>query len=130
MSNKPEFAKDGYQKELGEIAGEPLPGKRSRRLSSAEQEKLGIPSPAAVLEALRSKPRRGTPSRTESALPARQSLRLNQRDFARLIGTSSATIRNWEQRRTPIPKMARKLLRVVERHPAILADLAEVDSAK
>jgi putative transcriptional regulator len=92
-------------------------------LPDAEQRKRGIPSPAEVLEKLRSKPKRGTPSRTGSALPARRALRLSQREFARLIGTTPATVRNWEQGRTPVPSMAQKFMRVVERHPEILADL-------
>jgi putative transcriptional regulator len=61
----------------------------------------------------------------EAALPARKALRLSQKDFARLIGATPATVRNWEQGRTPIPPMARKFIRVVERHPEVLADLAE-----
>jgi DNA-binding transcriptional regulator YiaG len=55
---------------------------------------------------------------------------LNQRDFARLIGTSPAAIRNWEQGRTRIPRMAKKLMHVVERHPDVLSELTEVDSQR
>lgn len=130
MSKKPEFTKEGYQKNLRDIAGEPLPRAKARRLTKAQQQQLGIPTAEAVLQALRSKPSRGTPSRTTSALPARKSLRLSQRDFARLIGTSPSAVRNWEQGRTRIPRMARKLMRVVERHPDVLADLAEMESKR
>ena len=131
MSKKPEFTKEGYQKDLKDIGGEPLPGTNVRRLSKEEEEEeLGIPSPDEVLQALRSKPARGTPSRTENALPARKVLRLNQRDFARLIGTSPAAVRNWEQGRTRIPRMAKKLMHVVQRHPDVLSELTEMDSQR
>ena len=130
MSKKPEFTKEGYQSNIRNIGDESLPGAKTRRLTKKDQKQLGIPSPEAVLQALRCKPSRGTPSRTETALPVRKSLRLNQHDFARLIGTSPAAVRNWEQGRTRIPRMARKLLHVVERHPDVLADLAEMDSKR
>lgn len=130
MSKKPEFTKEGYQKGLKEIGGEPLPSPKARRLSKTAEKQLGIPSPDEVLKKLRSKPARGTPSRTENALPARRALRLNQRDFARLIGTSPAAIRNWEQGRTRIPRMAKKLMNVVQRHPDVLSELTEVDSER
>jgi hypothetical protein len=82
MSKKPEFTKIGS---------------KARRPSMKAVDELGIPSPDEVLQALRSKPARGTPSRTENALPARKVLRLNQRGFARSIGTSPAAIRNWNK---------------------------------
>jgi hypothetical protein len=59
MSRKPEFTKEGYQKDLKDIGGEPLPGTNARRLSKKEVDELGIPSPDEVLQALRSKPARG-----------------------------------------------------------------------
>lgn len=128
MNKKPEFTKEGYQKNLNDIGDEPLPGEKAKPLSNELQAKLGIPSPEEVLQALRSKPARGTPSRTVNALPVRKTLRMNQRDFAKLIGTSPAAVRNWEQGRTRIPRMARKLMHVVERHPDVLSDLSESDT--
>jgi DNA-binding transcriptional regulator YiaG len=128
MSKKTEFTKEGYQKDLKDIGGDPLPGELARRLSKEDEESFGIPSPDEVLQALRSKPERGTPSRTKNALPVRKALRLNQRDFAKLIGTSPAAVRNWEQGRTRIPRMAKKLMYVVERHPNVLSELVEEDS--
>lgn len=130
MKRIPEFTKEGYQKNLKDIANEPLPGENAKPISKELEEQLGIPSPEEVLQALRSKPARGTPSRTENALPARKRLRMNQQDFARLIGTSPAAVRNWEQGRTRIPRMARKLMHVVERHPDILSDLSEADNKR
>jgi hypothetical protein len=67
------------------------------------------------------------PSRTGNALPARKALRLNQRDFPRLSGTSPAAIRIGEQGRTRIPRMAKKLMHVDKRHSDILPELTEVD---
>jgi DNA-binding transcriptional regulator YiaG len=128
MSKQPEFTKDGYQKSLKAIGGTPLPGAKAERLSKAEEERLGIPSTEEVLQHLRSKPARGTPSRTDNALPARRALRLNQRDFAKLIGTSPAAIRNWEQGRTRIPRMAEKIMHVAERYPKVLSEISEMDS--
>jgi DNA-binding transcriptional regulator YiaG len=128
MNKKPEFTKEGYQKDLKDIGGEPLPRTSARRVSKKEVDELGISSPDKVLQALRSKPARGTPSRTENTLPARKVLRLNQRDFAKLIGTSPAAVRNWEQGRTRIPPMAKKLMHVVQRHPDVPSELTEVDS--
>lgn len=127
MSKQPEFTKEGYQKELKQIGGESLPGTLARRLSKEEELEFGIPTSDEILENLRSQPARGTPSRTESALPVRRALRLNQRDFARLIGASPAAIRNWEQGRTRIPRMAKKFMRVVERHPDVLSELIKGD---
>lgn len=128
MSKKPEFTKEGYQKNLNDIGGEALPGETAKPLPKKQQADLDIPSPEEVLQALRSKPARGTPNRTENALPIRKSLRMNQRDFAKLIGTSQAAVRNWEQGRTRIPRMARKIMHVVERHPDVLSDLSESDT--
>jgi len=130
MNKKPEFDKEGYQKDIRSIGTETLPSNKTRRLTQEEQEQLGIPSPETVLDHLRSKPSRGTPNRMGTALSARKALRLNQRDFARLIGSSPAAVRNWEQGRTRVPRMARKLMHVVERHPDILKDLAEMDAEK
>jgi DNA-binding transcriptional regulator YiaG len=130
MGKQPEFDADGYQSSIRQINNEPLPGNEAKRLSPKEQQQLGIPDPEAVLQALRSRPRRGTPMRIQSALAARKALRLNQRDFAKLIGTSPAALRNWEQGRTHMPLMARKLLRLMEKHPSLVADLVEVDAKR
>ena len=116
------------QSNLQDLAGEYLPEKKLRRLSWKAQEASGIPSPESVLQSLRSKPRRGTPLRTQKALAVRKLLSLNQRDFARLIGTSPASVRNWEQGRTRIPRTVHKLIRIIERHPDIIADLADMES--
>jgi len=88
MSKMPNFDKEGYQQDLETLNGTPLPREESVPFNPQAQKKLGIPDADSILQGIRSRPRRGTPSRTQTALPARQALHLNQRDFARLIGTS------------------------------------------
>ncbi len=47
----------------------------------------------------------------------RKKLQMSQSQFARLIGISAATLRNWEQGRTYPEGPARVLLRVAENRP-------------
>src|SRR5690606_35432445 len=96
-------------------------------LDVAAQKNLGIPSAESVLEELRSSPKRGTSVRLSSVrvLPVRAKLKLSQKDFAVLVGTTPAAVRNWEQGRSPVPPMAKKLFRVIEKRPAVIKDLAE-----
>lgn len=52
----------------------------------------------------------------------RRRLGLTQQEFARLIGVSVATLRNWEQgRRRPVGP-ARALLRIAATHPDAVLD--------
>lgn len=54
----------------------------------------------------------------------RTSLDLTQEQFAALLCISVKTLRNWEQgRRTPTGP-AMRLLRIAERHPRVLLDVA------
>ena len=53
----------------------------------------------------------------------RQSYGLSQEKFARLIGISVATLRNWEQGRRNPEGPARVLLRVAARHPEAVLDV-------
>lgn len=54
----------------------------------------------------------------------RRKLKLSQTKFARLIGVSPATLRNWEQGRTYPEGAARALLQVADKRPdAILEAL-------
>ena len=48
----------------------------------------------------------------------RQQFDLSQRDFARLLGISVRTLRNWEQGRRAPRGSARVLLKVAAKHPA------------
>lgn len=54
----------------------------------------------------------------------RESYRLSQAKFAALMGISAATLRNWEQGRRKPEGSAQVLLRVVERHPEAVLDVA------
>ena len=55
---------------------------------------------------------------------ARQSLGFSQSQFAELIQTPVATLRDWEQGRFAPPGAALCLLRIVVKHPEVLTDLA------
>ncbi len=48
----------------------------------------------------------------------RQQFELSQREFARLLGISVGTLRNWEQGRRAPRGSARVLLKVAAKHPA------------
>jgi putative transcriptional regulator len=57
-------------------------------------------------------------------IAVRNALGLSQSRFAELLGVSKRTLQEWEQgRRTPTGA-AKTLLRVVERHPEVLRELA------
>jgi len=48
----------------------------------------------------------------------RESVRVSQAEFARLIGVSRRTLENWEQNRTAPSGPARALLKIVAANPA------------
>jgi putative transcriptional regulator len=50
----------------------------------------------------------------------RQKLKLNQDEFADLMGVSVKTLRNWEQHRREPQGPARSLLRIAERAPGVV----------
>jgi putative transcriptional regulator len=49
---------------------------------------------------------------------------LSQDDFAHLLGISVRTLQNWEQGRRAPTGPAMKLLRIAERHPEVLLEMA------
>lgn len=49
---------------------------------------------------------------------------LSQADFATALGVSKRTLEQWEQGRRQPSGAARTLLRIVERHPEVLRDVA------
>lgn len=53
----------------------------------------------------------------------RASLGLSQPRFARLLGVSAGTYRNWETSRTATPHTVAVLCRLVERAPEAVVDL-------
>ncbi len=54
------------------------------------------------------------------AQAARVHLKLSQEKFAKLLGVSVATLRNWEQGRREPTGAAKVLLRVAQKHPEAL----------
>jgi len=59
-----------------------------------------------------------------TAIAARKSLGLSQSEFAKLLGVSIRTLQDWEQGRKQPSGAAKMLLRVAEKHPKILLDVA------
>lgn len=64
-------------------------------------------------------------ARLNSAVTARQRTGLNQKNFARAIGVGTGTLRNWEQGRVTPKGTAATLLKVVEKRPEILKEIAK-----
>jgi len=64
-------------------------------------------------------------SRLNSAVKARRQSGLNQKNFARIIGIGTNTLRNWEQGRIRPKGTAATLLKILEKYPEILAAIAD-----
>ena len=62
--------------------------------------------------------------RVPTVTSARLRSGLSQSEFAALLGVSKRTLQQWEQGRRKPSGAARTLLKVVERHPEVLRDLA------
>ena len=60
------------------------------------------------------------------AVSARRSVDLTQREFAKLLNVSIDTIQDWEQGRRSPRGAAKTLLKVVQSHPKVLEELAEL----
>ena len=58
------------------------------------------------------------------ALSIRLDLKLSQPEFAKLLGVPVGTIRDWEQGRKQPGSAAITLLKVAEKHPDILEEIA------
>ena len=58
------------------------------------------------------------------AIVARKSLGLSQAEFSKLLGVSVRTLQDWEQGRKQPSGAAKMLLRVAEKHPKVLLDVA------
>ncbi|MDG1301960.1 MAG: type II toxin-antitoxin system MqsA family antitoxin [Opitutae bacterium] len=63
-------------------------------------------------------------ARLNHAVLARRRTGLNQKNFARAIGVGTGTLRNWEQGRVQPKGTAATLLKVVEKRPEILKEIA------
>lgn len=59
-----------------------------------------------------------------SIIAARNAAGLSQARFASLLGVSVRTLQEWEQGRRQPSGAAKTLLRVVEKHPEVLRELA------
>ena len=58
------------------------------------------------------------------AISARQSVKMTQKEFARLLHVSVDSIQDWEQGRRSPRGAAKTLLRVAQDHPEVLEELA------
>ncbi len=58
------------------------------------------------------------------AISARKSVKLTQREFAKLLNVSIDTIQDWEQGRRSPRGAAKMLLKVAQSHPKVLEQLA------
>ncbi|MBI5937503.1 Xre family transcriptional regulator [Sulfuritortus calidifontis] len=61
---------------------------------------------------------------TSPVIEARRKTGLSQSQFAALIGVSVRTLQNWEQGRKQPSGAAKTLIKVAERHPEVLQELA------
>ena len=73
--------------------------------------KAGAPTKIWTLERLR-------------AISIRKQLKKTQAAFSRLLGIPVATIRDWEQGRKQPDSAAVTLLKVAQKHPEVLEDIA------
>lgn len=83
---------------------------------------------AELLESVRDMKQGRAARKTEVELPAvaeaRNRTGLSQQEFARLLGVSKRTLQEWEQGRRQPSGAARTLIRIAERHPEMLRELA------
>ena len=57
-------------------------------------------------------------------ISVRKQLKKTQADFSRLLGIPVATIRDWEQGRKQPDSAAVTLIKVAQKHPEVLEDIA------
>lgn len=69
-------------------------------------------------------PSRAFPLEEPDVRSLREKYGLSQSRFAAMMGISVGTLRNWEQRRRRPEGSARILLKVVEKHPEAVFDVA------
>jgi len=99
--------------------------KTERELDALDRKRdLG----AELLQSVREM-KRGAKGRTHQPVisevaRARLAAGLSQSDFAALLGVSLRTLQDWEQGRREPSGAAKTLIKVAERHPEILQELA------
>ncbi|GHT88732.1 hypothetical protein AGMMS49543_27280 [Betaproteobacteria bacterium] len=99
---------DAVAKAIEDDAGQALPGLR-QSLQEAKDGKIG----------------RVTTSAQILARSARAQTGLTQQDFAKVIATPVATLRDWEQGRFEPPGGVLCLLRLIRQHPELTVELVE-----
>lgn len=122
-SKNPKFDEEGYQVNIDDINGEPLPDLKRVKIMSRQAAKL--PSARVVKQAL---------SRLGHCRPGLAAVRkktgVSQAKFARALGIKLTTYQQWEQgRRRPTgPGMA--LLCLVGNHPELIHELIDMPVAR
>ncbi|WP_136068811.1 helix-turn-helix domain-containing protein [Modicisalibacter radicis] len=87
-------------------------------------EELGNKLLESVRQMKRGEAARVTRVEVPKAAEVRHRMGLSQREFAELLNVSPGTLRGWEQGRREPTGTACTLLRVAEKHPEALRDLA------
>ena len=87
-------------------------------------EELGNKLLESVRQMKRGEAARVTQVEVPKAAEVRHRMGLSQKEFAALLDVSLGTLRGWEQGRREPTGTARTLLRVAEKHPEALRDLA------
>lgn len=87
-------------------------------------EELGNKLLESVRQMKRGEAARVTRVEVPKAAEVRHRMGLSQQEFAELLNVSPGTLRGWEQGRREPTGTARTLLRVAEKHPEALRDLA------
>ena len=87
-------------------------------------EELGNKLLESVRQMKRGEAARVTQVEVPKAAEVRHRMGLSQKEFADLLDVSLGTLRGWEQGRREPTGTARTLLRVAEKHPEVLRDLA------
>ena len=90
----------------------------------SEVQKFQADLLASVKQMRRGQAARVSKVKLHAAAEARASIGLSQQEFALLLGVSARTLQDWEQGRREPTGAAKTLLRVAERHPEVLRELA------
>ena len=83
-----------------------------------------------ILRGERKPSRQFVVEKKEDVLQVRQAFNLSQNTFAKFMGVSVGTLRNWEQGRRRPTGAARVLLRIAIRQPKLFADAMREDCAE
>ncbi|HEY5791922.1 MAG TPA: helix-turn-helix domain-containing protein [Chthoniobacterales bacterium] len=114
---KPKFDSEGYQVNIEDLNGEPLPDLSKVKIIS--REKAGLPPAAAFRSAVKVL----KPQIPASYIKARKQAGLTQNEFAEMLGVAVGTYRQWEHgRRTPSGP-AVSLLSLIAAHPELVLEL-------